>query len=83
MHKLVRILDITKSKIMDFALNLETRRILGEGIRFSKSEEQLAQSITYNTINIERMENSQLQQSTQNSGQHKREGKTLQLHLLP
>lgn len=69
-HKLVRILDVTKTKIMDFALDLEARGILGEGIRFSKVEEQLAQSITHNTINIERMENSQLQQSTSESGQH-------------
>lgn len=71
-HKLVRILDVTKTKIMDFALDLEGRGILGEGIRFSKTEEQLAQSITYNTTNIESMENSQLQQSTRKSGQHKR-----------
>ncbi|MFG0530774.1 hypothetical protein ACF8FB_10590 [Pseudomonas sp. yb_2] len=71
-HKLVRILDVTKTNIMDFALDLEARGILGEGIRFSKAEEQLAQSITYNTINIERMENSQLQQSTHESGQRKR-----------
>lgn len=71
-HKLVRILDVTKTKIMDFALDLEARGIFGEGIRFSKAEEQLAQSITYNTINIERMENSQLQQSTHESEQRKR-----------
>lgn len=70
-HKLVRILDVTKTKIMEFALDLEARGILGEGIRFSKAEEQLAQSITHNTIHIERMENSQLQQSTERSGQHK------------
>lgn len=68
-HKLVHILDVTKTRIMDFALDLEARGILGEGIRFSKAEEQLAQSITHNTINIERMENSQLQQSTEESGQ--------------
>lgn len=68
-HQLVHILDVTKTKIMDFALDLEARGILGEGIRFSKAEEQLAQSITNNTINIERMENSQLQQSTEGSGQ--------------
>lgn len=72
-HKLVRILDVTKTKIMDFALDLEARGILGEGICFSKAEEQLAQSITYNTINIERMENSQLQQSTEKSGQNRRQ----------
>jgi hypothetical protein len=69
-HKLVRILDVTKTKIMEFALDLEARGILGEGIRFSKAEELLAQSITHNTINIERMENSQLQQASTGSGQH-------------
>jgi len=64
LHNLVRILDVTKTKIMEFALDLEERGILGEGIRFSKAEEQLAQSITHNTINIHRMENSRLQQSS-------------------
>jgi hypothetical protein len=70
-HKLVLILDVTKTKILDFALDLEARGILGEGIRFSKAEEQLAQSITNNTINIERMNNSQLQQATSQSRQQK------------
>ena len=68
-HQLVRILDVTKTKIMGFAMDLEARGILGEGIRFSKAEEQLAQSITHNTINIQRMDNSQIQQSTNESGQ--------------
>ncbi|SOS35737.1 hypothetical protein CFBP6411_04380 [Pseudomonas syringae group genomosp. 3] len=66
-HQLVRIVDVTKTKILDFALDLETRGILGEGIRFSKAEEQLAQSITYHTINIERMDNSQIQQASDGS----------------
>lgn len=70
LHNLVRILDVTKTKIMEFALDLESKGILGEGIRFTKAEEQLAQSITYNTINIERMENSQLQQSSDGSHQN-------------
>jgi hypothetical protein len=68
-HNLVRILDVTKTKILDFASDLEARGILGEGIRFSKAEEQLARSITYNTINVGRMDNSQLQQSTDGSWQ--------------
>jgi len=51
-HQLVRIIHITKTKILDFALDLETRGILGEGIQFSKAEEKLAQSISYHTINI-------------------------------
>ncbi|KGK25421.1 hypothetical protein [Pseudomonas plecoglossicida] len=49
-HILACIFDVTKAKIMDFALDLEARGILSEGIRFSKTEKQLAQSITYNTI---------------------------------
>ncbi|WP_147474295.1 hypothetical protein [Pseudomonas ficuserectae] len=70
-HQLVRIVDVTKTKIMDFALDLEARGILGEGIRFSKAEEQLAQSITYHTINIQRMDNSQIQQASDASFQSK------------
>ncbi|WP_117144351.1 hypothetical protein [Pseudomonas coronafaciens] len=69
-HQLVRIVDVTKTKIMDFALDLEARGILGEGIRFSKAEEQLAQSITYHTINIQRMDNSQIQQASDGSYQY-------------
>ncbi|MBA4288183.1 MAG: hypothetical protein C0439_04280 [Pseudomonas sp.] len=68
-HHLVRILDTTKTKILEFALDLEAKGILGEGMTFTKAEQQLAQSVTYNTINIERMENSQIQQSAENSEQ--------------
>ncbi|QXH75626.1 hypothetical protein [Pseudomonas salmasensis] len=68
-YKLIGILDQTKTKVLEFALDLEERGILGEGVRFSKAEEQRAQSITYNTINIQRMENSQLQQATDSSAQ--------------
>ncbi|WP_122429425.1 hypothetical protein [Pseudomonas viridiflava] len=68
-HQLVRIVDVTKTKILDFALDLEARGILGEGIRFSRAEEQLAQSITYHTINIQRMDNSQIQQASNQSNQ--------------
>lgn len=68
-HNLVRILDTTKTKVMEFALDLESKEILGEGMTFSKAEQKAAQSITYNTINIERMENSQLQQAAEKSEQ--------------
>jgi hypothetical protein len=50
---------------------LESRGVLGEGMTFTKDEQQLAQSITYNTINIERMENSQIQQANTDSEQSK------------
>lgn len=68
-HHLVRILDTTKTKILEFALDLESKGILGEGMTFTKDEQQLAQSVTYNTINIERMENSQIQQAAEKSEQ--------------
>jgi hypothetical protein len=71
LHQLVRIIDSVKTKVMEFALDLESRGVLGEGMTFTKDEQQLAQSITYNTINIERMENSQIQQANTDSEQSK------------
>lgn len=71
LHQLVLIIDSIKTKIMEFALDLESRGILGEGMTFSKREQQLAESITYNTINIQRMDNSQIQQATADSKQSK------------
>lgn len=68
-HHLVCIIDIIKTKILDFALDLEAKGILGEGIIFSNDEQRLAQSITYNTININRMDNSQIQQASADSEQ--------------
>lgn len=68
-HHLIRILDTTKTKILEFGLDLEGRGILGEGMTFTKDEQLAAQSITYNTININSMENSQIQQSSEDSGQ--------------
>ncbi|MNP87345.1 hypothetical protein D3C76_1881790 [compost metagenome] len=54
---------------MEFALDLESRGILGENMTFSKQEQQLAETITYNTINIHSMENSQIQQANAESDQ--------------
>lgn len=70
-HHLVRIIDTTKTKLLEFALDLEAKGILGEGIIFSKDEQRLAQTITYNTINIHRMDNSQIQQAAADSEQFK------------
>lgn len=69
LHQLVLIIDSVKTKIMEFALDLESRGILGVGMTFSKQEQKLAESITYNTINIHSMENSQIQQANANSDQ--------------
>lgn len=68
-HHLIRIIDTTKTKILEFALDLESKGILGEGLIFSKEDQQLAQTITYNTINIQNMENSQIQQAAEKSEQ--------------
>jgi hypothetical protein len=40
-----------------------------KGIRFSRAEEQLAQSISYHAINIERMDIFQIQQASNESNQ--------------
>lgn len=69
LHQLVRIIDSVKTKVMEFALDLESRGVLGEGMTFSKQDQQLAETITYNTINIQRMENSQIQQANAESDQ--------------
>ncbi|MFP6784751.1 hypothetical protein C1X72_25735 [Pseudomonas sp. FW306-2-2C-D06B] len=69
LHQLVLIIDSVKTKIMEFALDLESRGILGENMTFSKQEQQLAETITYNTINIHSMENSQIQQANAESDQ--------------
>lgn len=69
-HNLVGMLDVTRTKIMEFALDLEDKGVVGKGIVFTKDEQQIAQTITYNTINIHRMENSQIQQATDDSDQY-------------
>ena len=58
-----------RDKVMHFALELESQGIHGEGMGFSKEEKAAAASITYNTITIGNMHNSQVQQDTQNSHQ--------------
>lgn len=58
-----------RDKVMHFALELELQGIHGEGMGFSKEEKAAAASVTYNTITIGNMHNSQIQQDTQNSQQ--------------
>lgn len=70
-HHLIRIIDTTKTKIMEFALDLEEKGILGNGIVFSRDEQIRAQTINYNTINIQHMENSQIQQDADGAIQRK------------
>ncbi|PBP83936.1 hypothetical protein [Pseudomonas syringae] len=63
-HQLIKIIDTTKTKILEFALDLEEKGILGDGIVFSKDDQIKAQTINYNTINIQTMKDSTIQQDT-------------------
>lgn len=59
-----------RDKVMQFALELEAQGILGEGMGFSKEEKAAAASVTYNSITIGNMHNSQIQQNSDNSNQY-------------
>lgn len=61
-QQLVGIIDAVRTKILDWALDLEAKGILGKGMAFSKNEQQVASQISYSTVNnIGSMNNSQLQ----------------------
>ena len=65
-----KILEGVRNEILNWALDLENRGIVGDGMRFSKEEKQTASQITYQiTNNIGNMQNSQLQQGSSNSTQ--------------
>lgn len=62
------ILSVVKNKILDWALVLESKGILGEDLRFSEKEVEQSKSIVYNfNTTIESMSNSQIQQASPNS----------------
>ena len=50
--KLECIVTTVRNKILTWALNLETKGILGEGVVFSAKEKEVAPSTTYNTNNF-------------------------------
>ena len=61
--ELHKILEGVRNEILNWTLDLETRGIVGDGMRFSREEKQAASQITYQvTNNIGNMQNSQLQQ---------------------
>lgn len=63
--EVVGILEAVRNNVLDWALELEQKGILGEGMSFSKQEKQTASQNTYQvTNNIGSMQNSQLQQSS-------------------
>ena len=63
------IISTVRDKILEFSLELEKQGILGEGLTFTQQEKMAANNVTYNSINIEHMTGSQLQQGTTSSTQ--------------
>lgn len=59
------ILDAVRNQVLNWALDLESKGIIGDGMSFSSEEKKAASQITYQvTNNIGNMENSQLQQDS-------------------
>lgn len=68
--EVIGILDAVRNKVLDWALQLETQGVLGEGMSFTEKEKQSAHTVTYQvTNNIGSMQNSQLQQDSPNATQ--------------
>lgn len=66
----VGILDAVRNNILEWALQLEQQGISGQGMSFSKQEQQAASQINYNiTNNIGSMQNSQIQQASPSGSQ--------------
>jgi len=66
----IGILDAVRNNILDWALELEKKGVVGEGMSFSKEEKSVASQVTYQTTNyIGAMSNSQLQQHASGSSQ--------------
>lgn len=64
------ILEAVRNEILNWALDLETKEIIGDGMSFSKEEKAVASQVTYQvTNNIGSMQNSQLQQDSAGASQ--------------
>ncbi|PHM48716.1 AbiTii domain-containing protein [Xenorhabdus sp. KK7.4] len=68
--EIVGILEAIRNEVLNWALNLESRGILGDKMSFTKEEKQAAAQVTYQvTNNIQNMNNSQLQQDSAGANQ--------------
>ena len=68
--ELHKILEGVRNEILNWTLDLETRGIVGDGMRFSREEKQAASQINYQIVNnIGSIQNSQLQQDSSNATQ--------------
>ncbi|MBA0288579.1 hypothetical protein D7Y39_01820 [Stenotrophomonas maltophilia] len=63
----VKVLDCVRNRVLQWALDLESAGVLGDGLSFTPVEVQAAQQVTHNTITIGTMNNSQLQQLSSGS----------------
>ena len=69
--EIVRILEAVRNKILEWALELEKNGIVGKGMTFSTEERQVADQVTYHTINnIGSMQNSQFLQNSPDASQN-------------
>lgn len=65
-----RILEAVRNEILNWALDLEAKGIIGDGMSFSNEEKEVASQVTYQvTNNIGSMQNSQLQQDSAGASQ--------------
>lgn len=68
--EIVGILDTVRNNLLQWALELEQKGVIGEGMTFSKEEKSAATQVTYQiTNNIGSMSHSQLQQHSSGSSQ--------------
>jgi hypothetical protein len=76
----VAILDAVRTRVLDWALELESNGVLGDGMTFSSAERQAASQVTHNyfTTNIGTMTGSQFQQGTVQSTQNMAKGIDMQ-----
>jgi hypothetical protein len=71
----IGVLDAVRNAVLDWALALERKGVVGSGMSFSSSEKVAAAQVSYTTINnIGVMANSQLQQHSDGSTQSIQQG---------
>ena len=68
-----------RNRVLEWALELEKKGIIGEGMTFSTEERKAAGQTTYQAItNIGSMKNSQLSQNSPNASQNLQTGADLE-----
>ena len=77
--EIVRILDVVRNRVLEWALELEKKGIIGKGMTFSTEERKAADQVTYQTItNIGSIQNSQLLQNSPDASQNFQMGADLE-----